>query len=486
MAAFVVGGGAIGSVGSGFSGDGVNACISRRTSRNQGVAGLSAIQFPKLPSLPSLPKIGGGAKKGSAAPPTPAKKVVAGKSKTVATRATPKPMVKPAGGRPISGSSGSPMKIPIFSSPDVFTPENRDYEFQRKLAGQGATAFDRRIGVDGLRKLNNDRVNDIQTFRNMDEYTNELAWARKDNRKSIVPVIYKQVFGNAYLFESDLECFSTAESTFLVTGNVKEFIRSLALSDTYKSKFFETGTAMRFVELNFKHFLGRAPRSQAEFSEHIQLLANEGYVAEINSYLDSAEYDSLYGTTRVPQINFKGGHETDNEMNRLAVLAGPPSGSDVTQRTPAFPAIDASSGISSGLVYRGLPAAWRGENKARERAGLIFFLPGMESGNDQLKKDEVSWKLRYGNWNTFYYKMSLPYKQIMTPQLKNTDAEVQQAAADLKYGTLMSKMYVGSRKIFDQAPVIELSAPVDGAGGSVRVAMKTMAPSTPANLLQEV
>ena len=51
----------------------------------------------------------------------------------------------------------------------------------------------------------------------------------------------------------------------------------MGLSAEYKRRFFETSAPYRFIELNFKHFLGRAPRSQAEISEHTKILAEGGY-----------------------------------------------------------------------------------------------------------------------------------------------------------------------------------------------------------------
>ena len=53
---------------------------------------------------------------------------------------------------------------------------------------------------------------------------------------------------------------------------VREFVRVVAQSDLYRSLFFETSSPYRFVELNFKHLLGRAPQDQAEISEHVQPL----------------------------------------------------------------------------------------------------------------------------------------------------------------------------------------------------------------------
>jgi phycoerythrin-associated linker protein len=54
------------------------------------------------------------------------------------------------------------------------------------------------------------------------------------------------------------------------------------------------------VELNFLHLLGRAPQDQREVSEHIVRCVAEGYDAEIDSYIDSDEYQTAFGENTVP------------------------------------------------------------------------------------------------------------------------------------------------------------------------------------------
>ncbi len=116
---------------------------------------------------------------------------------------------------------------------------------------------------------------------------------------SIITNAYRQVFGNAYLMES--ERLPIAESQ-LRKGNisVREFVRQLGISDRYRSLFFDKFTNLRAIELNFKHLLGRAPENYQEISEHIQIIAEGGFAAEINSYLDSDEYQTAFGENFVP------------------------------------------------------------------------------------------------------------------------------------------------------------------------------------------
>ena len=117
--------------------------------------------------------------------------------------------------------------------------------------------------------------------------------------QTVIRAVYRQVLGNPHLMES--ERLVSAESQ-LCNGNisVREFVRAVAKSELYRSRFFESCAPYRFVELNFKHLLGRAPDSQAEIAEHLDGVLTSGYDAEIDSYLDSAEYQTAFGENTVP------------------------------------------------------------------------------------------------------------------------------------------------------------------------------------------
>lgn len=120
-----------------------------------------------------------------------------------------------------------------------------------------------------------------------------------DDKAIAIRAVYKQVLGNPHVMES--ERLVSAESQFC-NGSIslREFVRAVAKSNFYRARYFETCAPYRFVELNFKHLLGRAPADQAELSEHIQRCINEGYDAEIDSYIDSVEYSEKFGENIIP------------------------------------------------------------------------------------------------------------------------------------------------------------------------------------------
>ena len=144
--------------------------------------------------------------------------------------------------------------------------------------------------------------------------------------QTVIRGVYKYVLGNPHVMES--ERLTEAESQ-LSDGSisVREFVRAVAKSDFYRSRYFESCAPYRFVELNFLHLLGRAPQDQKEVSEHIVRCVAEGYDAEIDSYIDSDEYANAFGENVVPYDRGKATENNPKQMgyNRIFALDRGPS-----------------------------------------------------------------------------------------------------------------------------------------------------------------
>lgn len=121
----------------------------------------------------------------------------------------------------------------------------------------------------------------------------------EDDLQTVFRAVYRQVLGNDYVLKA--ERLTSAES-LLRQGSitVRDFVRAVAKSDLYKNKFFYPNSNQRFVELNFKHLLGRPPYDEAEWAFHTRLCEEEGFDAEIDSYIDSEEYQNKFGNNVVP------------------------------------------------------------------------------------------------------------------------------------------------------------------------------------------
>ncbi|MBH8553529.1 phycobilisome rod-core linker polypeptide [Nostocaceae cyanobacterium CENA357] len=134
-----------------------------------------------------------------------------------------------------------------------------------------------------------------------------------EDTQTIIRAVYKQVLGNPHVMES--ERLVAAESQLCDRAiSVRDFVRAVAKSDFYRTRYFESCAPYRFVELNFKHLLGRAPQDQREISEHIVRCVAEGYEVEIDSYIDSDEYQSAFGENIVP---YSRGRNSEANMKQV-------------------------------------------------------------------------------------------------------------------------------------------------------------------------
>jgi phycoerythrin-associated linker protein len=131
----------------------------------------------------------------------------------------------------------------------------------------------------------------------------------------VIRAVYRQVLGNAYVMESERLTLAVPESQ-LKRGeiSVREFVRQVAKSELYRSRFFDNCARYRATELNFKHLLGRAPNSYEEMAYHSQILDQKGFEADIDSYIDSDEYQETFGENTVPYIR---GYKTQTGKNMV-------------------------------------------------------------------------------------------------------------------------------------------------------------------------
>lgn len=162
------------------------------------------------------------------------------------------------------------------------------------------------------------------------EYTRDSL--SQGNADLVIATAYKQVFGNAHLMDTE-RCPIAESKVRRGEISVLEFVRALAKSDRYRALFWEKHPNVTAIELNFKHLLGRAPKNYAEISEHIQIIAEGGFEAEIDSYLDSDEYFQTFGDMYVP---YPRGYNTQPGVDNLGFtrsfsLFGAACGSDKTR-----------------------------------------------------------------------------------------------------------------------------------------------------------
>jgi len=113
----------------------------------------------------------------------------------------------------------------------------------------------------------------------------------------LIEAAYRQIFFHAFV--SDREPFLESQ---LRNGQitVRDFIRGLLLSNTYRRSFFDLNSNYRFVEQTVQRVLGRDVYSQREKIAWSIVVGTKGLTGFVDTLLSSEEYLSAFGDNTVP------------------------------------------------------------------------------------------------------------------------------------------------------------------------------------------
>ncbi len=119
-------------------------------------------------------------------------------------------------------------------------------------------------------------------------------------REIALRAIYLQVLERQpYAFEH--QQLAKVEKDFLTDKiGVRRFLKDLGHSQVYLDSFYHNSSNMKFLELCFKHFLGRAPIGTEEIQVYCEILMHKGVAQLITALLDSEEYRKVFGCFTVP------------------------------------------------------------------------------------------------------------------------------------------------------------------------------------------
>ena len=113
----------------------------------------------------------------------------------------------------------------------------------------------------------------------------------------LIEAAYRQIFFHA--FAADRETFLESQ---LRNGQitVRDFIRGLLLSNTFKKSFYDLNNNYRFVEQVIQRVLGRDPYSEREKIAWSIVVATKGIRGFVDEVLNTEEYLSNFGDSTVP------------------------------------------------------------------------------------------------------------------------------------------------------------------------------------------
>ncbi|MBW4658824.1 MAG: phycobilisome rod-core linker polypeptide [Drouetiella hepatica Uher 2000/2452] len=114
---------------------------------------------------------------------------------------------------------------------------------------------------------------------------------------TLIEAAYRQFFFHA--FAADREKFLESQ---LRSGQitVRDFVRGLLLSNTYKRSFYELNSNYRFVEQTVQRVLGRDVYSEREKIAWSIVVATKGIVGFVDQLLNSDEYLGAFGYDILP------------------------------------------------------------------------------------------------------------------------------------------------------------------------------------------
>lgn len=121
-----------------------------------------------------------------------------------------------------------------------------------------------------------------------------------EERQSALFQIYRQVL-ERQPYQAERKILASLEKDFLADKiGVRRFLKTLGHSEVYLNTFYYNYSNLKFLELCFKHFMGRAPINQDEVRTHCNVLMHKGVTGLVTTLLDSEEYRKVFGCFTVP------------------------------------------------------------------------------------------------------------------------------------------------------------------------------------------
>ncbi|MFN9174613.1 MAG: phycobilisome rod-core linker polypeptide [Synechocystis sp.] len=114
---------------------------------------------------------------------------------------------------------------------------------------------------------------------------------------NLIEAAYRQIFFHAFKWDREKVLESQLRNGQIT---VRDFIRGLLLSNTFRSSFYEKNSNYRFVEHCVQKILGRDVYSEREKIAWSIVVATKGYQGLIDDLLNSDEYLSNFGYDTVP------------------------------------------------------------------------------------------------------------------------------------------------------------------------------------------
>lgn len=120
----------------------------------------------------------------------------------------------------------------------------------------------------------------------------------ENSTQKVISAAYRQVFGREVYAGQRL----TIPEIKLENGDItlREFIRALAKSDTFRNLYWSSLYICKAVEYIHRRLLGRPTYGRQEINSYFDICAKKGFYALVDAIIDSPEYNEAFGEDTVP------------------------------------------------------------------------------------------------------------------------------------------------------------------------------------------
>ncbi|MGF1590686.1 MAG: phycobilisome rod-core linker polypeptide [Pleurocapsa sp.] len=120
----------------------------------------------------------------------------------------------------------------------------------------------------------------------------------ENSTQAVIRAAYRQVFGRDVYQGQEL----TVAEIKLENGDipVREFVRMLAKSDTFRNLYWTSLYVTKAVEYIHRRLLGRPTYGRQEINQYFDICSKKGFYALVDAMIDSQEYSEAFGEDTVP------------------------------------------------------------------------------------------------------------------------------------------------------------------------------------------
>ena len=165
----------------------------------------------------------------------------------------------------------------------------------------------------------------------------------ENSTQAVIRACYRQVFGRDVYQGQELK---VAEIK-LENGDipVREFVRILAKSDTFRNLYWTSLYVVKAVEYIHRRLLGRPTYGRQEINQYFDICSKQGFYALVDAIIDSPEYSEAFGEDTVPYERYLTPAGLQLRKTRPGAIGEGIGAKVVKQETPRFVQLGQVSGI---------------------------------------------------------------------------------------------------------------------------------------------